>query len=62
MNVANWLEEYVKSHGPVAPKTVYEAGAKVGLTRKEIKAARRWQGKYIRTDTRDGETVWSWEP
>ena len=62
MNAENWLEEYVKSHGPVAPKTVYEAGAKARLTRKEIKAARRRQGKYIRTDTRDGEAVWSWEP
>lgn len=62
MKTEKWLEEYIKNHEPVTPAQVYEAGKVLGLTRKEIKAARKWQGKYIDTETTGGVTKWRWAP
>lgn len=62
MDVKNWLESFIKEHGPVTPKEVYEAGKKDGITRKEIKAARRWHEKYISTEICGEKTLWRWEP
>ena len=62
MDCKNWLEKYVKDHGPVAPSAAYEAGKMEGFSRKEIKAARRWHGKYIDTQTTGDITLWRWNP
>lgn len=57
-----WLEDFVKTHGPVNPKEAYAAGAKVGFTRKGIKAARRYFGTLIGTrQNEDGSASWTWE-
>lgn len=58
----DWLELFVKERGPVEPKTVYVEGAKQGFTRKDIKSARRFLGKYIDTEIRSSQTLWRWNP
>ena len=62
MNAASWLEEYIKEHGVVTIKEVYAAGKKIGLSRQEIKRARRWHGKYISTEIRGENVLWRWDP
>lgn len=62
MDVKIWIENLIKTKGPITPKEVYAEGKKVGVTRKEIKAARRWHGKYISTEIRGDKTLWRWEP
>lgn len=60
MNCANWLERHIKTHQPTTPKKVYAAGGKEGFSRKDIKKARKWHGKYIDTQIINGETLWRW--
>ncbi|MBC8546098.1 hypothetical protein H8711_04005 [Clostridiaceae bacterium NSJ-31] len=62
MNVKHWLENIVKARGPISPKDVYAEGKKVGITRKEIKAARCWHGKYVNTEICGDRTLWRWMP
>ena len=62
MDCKNWLEIYIKKNQPVEPKQVYEAGKVEGFSRKEIKNARSWHGKYIATETRGSNTLWRWAP
>ena len=57
MNTANWLERYIRDRGAVTVKAVYAAGKKIGLSRAEIKRARRWHGKYISTEIWGGERL-----
>ncbi len=61
-DVKNWLENFIKAKGPVSPKDVYAEGKKVGISRKEIKAARHWHGKYISTEICGDKALWRWEP
>lgn len=61
-NVNDWLEKYIKQNGPVTPAKVYEAGKSEGITKREIKDARRWHGKYINTQTKGDRTLWRWDP
>lgn len=60
MDCQNWLCNFIIEKGPVAPLSVYAAGAEKGFTRKEIRAMHRWYGRYIRTETIDGRTYWRW--
>lgn len=60
MDCKNWLEKYIKKHQPVEPKQVYTAGKIEGFSRKEIKNARNWHGKYIDTQTCGDTTFWRW--
>lgn len=62
MDCKNWLENYIKKNQPVRPHTVYAAGKQDGFSRKEIKQARSWHGKYIDTQTAGSETFWRWAP
>ena len=61
MDVEKWLENFIKTKGPVSPKEVYAEGKKLGIAGKEIKAARHWHGKYISTEICGERTLWRWE-
>ena len=62
MDCKSRLEKYIKDHSPVTPPVVYAAGKKEGFSRKDIKAARRWHGKYIDTQINSDATFWRWSP
>ena len=55
-----WLEDYIKQHQPVSPGEVYAAGKTAGFSRRDIKNARRWFGKYIDTQMQEGVALWRW--
>jgi len=60
MTCEKWLEWYIKLHQPVSPSTVYESGKESGFTRREIKKARHWLGKYVDTQINSDGTLWRW--
>lgn len=55
-----WFEIYIKLHGPITPAAVYEAGKKIGFSRKEIRAARRRYDGMIITEINGEKTTWQW--
>lgn len=58
IDCAKWLERYLKSKGFIPIKDAYAAGKEEDYTREQIKAARSWHGKHIKTV--DGDT-WEWD-